>query len=97
MGRGGLRPLTSSSVARGRRRAQRAHAVVGMRLTITHFAAIRAVSVKAPARTVNIEHIRVQRLRDMAAADIKTLQARRTDELRRLNTALQSPGDLARD
>lgn len=43
-----------------------------------------------------LEHIRDQRLRDMVTADIKTLQLRRTDELRRLIAVLQSHADLAR-
>lgn len=43
-----------------------------------------------------LEHIRDPRLRAMVTADIKTLQARRADELRRLSAALQSHADLAR-
>ena len=43
-----------------------------------------------------LEHIRDERLRDMVATDIKTLQARRADELRRLIAALQSHADLAK-
>lgn len=43
-----------------------------------------------------LEHIRDQRLRTMVTTDIKNLQARRADELRRLITVLQSHADLAR-
>ena len=43
-----------------------------------------------------LEHIRDERLRTMVATDIKTLQARRADELRRLSAALQSHADLAK-
>jgi len=43
-----------------------------------------------------LEHIRDPRLRTMVTIDIKNLQARRADELRRLITALQSHADLAR-
>ena len=43
-----------------------------------------------------LEHIRDQRLRDMVTEDIKNLQARRADELRRLIAAIRSHADLAR-
>ena len=43
-----------------------------------------------------LEHIREQRLRDIVTADIKRLQARRADELKRLIAALRGHADLAR-
>ena len=43
-----------------------------------------------------LEHIRDQRLRDIVAADIQRLRARRADELRRLIAAVRSHADLTR-
>ena len=43
-----------------------------------------------------LEHIRDERLRTMVTADIKSLQARRADELRRLIADLQGHADLAK-
>ena len=57
---------------------------------------IEQVEADVARLKARLEHIRDPRLRAMVTADIKNLQARRADELRRLSAALQSHADLAR-
>ena len=61
-----------------------------------HLTFIEQVEADIARLKTRLEHIRDQRLRHMATADIENLKARRADELRRLTAALRSHADLAR-